>query len=369
MLCILLLCACVLRFGPPTPAFAKQPPPPVRFTHSVAVAFGGELGMHAAARFSEAMARAGAMQKAGLWLDTLPEVQMGKTGLEKTDPHTLRDTSPLAWALFSSTTTEQERIGTPASSGVRTTVAATLAPAPSAALREAVTAQLRQPVRLMLLRRAMEEEQAILDRFVSLAATMPQPSPQSFSPSPVQNTGALRKEFEPRFAALLNELQAVSLYREILRNHENGLWQNPATTATAIEQALELAPNSPLLLHAKGTILYQNGKTQPALDAFSRCIDIAPDFALALHDRGTTYVRIHLTDLAVADYNAAIALRPQDPSFLRSRGSAHLLRKDFEAMCNDFRAACGLGQCENLHWATSRGHCPGPSGSAAPAAP
>ncbi|GFM37085.1 hypothetical protein [Desulfovibrio psychrotolerans] len=335
----------------------------------MAVAFGGELGMHAAARFSEAMARAGAMQKAGLWLDTLPGVQMGRTGFEKTDPHTLRDSGPLAWALFSSTTTEQERIGTPASPGVRTTVAAAVSHASSAALREALTAQFRQPVRLMLLRRAMDEEQAILDRFVSLAATMPQSSLQPSAQPSGQMAGALRKEFEPRFAALLNELQAVNLYRDILRNHENGLWQNPETTATAIEQALELAPNSPLLLHAKGTILYQNGKTQPALDTFSRCIDLAPDFAQALHDRGTTYVRIHLTDLAVADYNAALALHPTNPSFLQSRGSAHLLRKDFEAMCSDFREACGLGHCENLHWATSRGHCPGPAGSAASGTP
>ncbi|MFV0347964.1 MAG: tetratricopeptide repeat protein [Halodesulfovibrio sp.] len=352
---VLVIFWCLWGLFPGAPCKAQSPPAP-SFNHSVAVAFGGELGLHVALRVSEAMARIGAMQKASLWLERDKSVQLAKLAYEKTDAEVLRDVQPLAWMIYRPVITEQEKIGKPPNLGVRST-ATIVHPA---RFPDLLKNALLQPKQMLLHRKLLDYEQRILRRFVQVSAAMP-------------GTGApadsLNKQFEPQFAVIANELHAITLLRDQLPDLQNGLWQHPDVVAAAMRQALELAPDNPMLWYARGTADYQLQRTQDALDAFDRCIDMLPGFAQALHERGTAYLRLHLTTLAVADYDAAIRLQPRNADFFRSRGSAYLVDEDFVPMCRDFYTACSLGACDNYHWATSRGHCQQDTTSTAPTAP
>jgi len=334
---------CLWGLFPGAPCKAQSPPAP-SFNHSVAVAFGGELGLSAALRVSEAMARIGVMQKASLWLERDKNVQLAKLAYGQTDAEVLRDAQPLAWMIYRPVITEQEKIGRAPDLGVRST-ATIVHPA---RFPDLLKNALLQPKQMLLHRKLLDYEQRILRRFVQLSAAM-------------QGGGApadaLNRQYEPQFAVVANELHAITLLRDQLPDLQNGVWQHPDAVSGAMRQALELAPDNPLLWYAKGTADYQLQRSQDALDALDRCIDMAPGFAQALHDRGTAYLRLHLTTLAIADYDAAIRLQPRNADFFRSRGSAYLVDEDFVPMCRDFYTACSLGACENYHWATSRGHC------------
>lgn len=340
-LVIITWCLCALAHGAPCFAVTTSAP---SFKHTVAIPFGGELSITVAARVSEAMARIGAMEHAAQWLETHQSVKLARLAYEKTDPEILRDAQPLAWALYHSVITGQEQIGKIPSLGVRSTVTAVPAKDINVQIKEA----LMQPKRLHLYRKALDLEQRLLRQFVHVSGAMPA------TPTPADT---LQKEFEPQLKQLANGLYAISLLRDILHGNKDGLWIDPAPLIPAMNQAIALAPENPLLWYVKGTANYQLQQMQNALNDLSRCIELYPNFAQALHDRGTTYLRIHLTDLAIADFDAAIQLQPRNADYFRSRGSAYLVREDFTAMCRDFYTACSLGECENYHWATSRGHC------------
>lgn len=352
--CCLLLAALIAYM--PGLAWAKETPAPASpfsFSHTVAVPFGGELTRTVAARVSEAMARTGAMQRAARWLEAQQDVALGREAYEGSLPGILRDAQPLAWMLFTPLTTAQEQMGRAPDLGVRTTVTARQ----TVPLAGSVQDALQQPVTLQLHRMALDAEQSLLRRFVSVSAAMPDKTTMP---------DALNRHYEPQFRSIADALHALSLLRAMLHDSHNGQWNTPETTMAAAQNALELAPEEPLLWYVRGSAALQLQRTQEALDALTHAIERVPDFALALHERGTAYVRVHLTDLAIADYDAAITLQPRNADMYRSRGSAYLVREEFASMCRDFYTACTLGQCENYHWATSRGHCAPTSSSAQP---
>lgn len=87
--------------------------------------------------------------------------------------------------------------------------------------------------------------------------------------------------------------------------------------------------------------------------------------ARARYVRGLAHWRLGQPALAEADLAASLApaaegAAPQGAELarrLRARGAVRMARRDVARMCEDFAAACALGDCEGLATARSLGHC------------
>jgi hypothetical protein len=73
-------------------------------------------------------------------------------------------------------------------------------------------------------------------------------------------------------------------------------------------------------------------------------------------------MRLRHLALAENDLSAVIAAglpvtNRETAGYLRTRGAVRLLRGKHKAMCEDFFAACSLGDCDGLTEARNHGHC------------
>ncbi|SIO00795.1 tetratricopeptide repeat protein [Halodesulfovibrio marinisediminis] len=159
------------------------------------------------------------------------------------------------------------------------------------------------------------------------------------------------------FDNIANRLRALKAYRKLVPKYEQGIWENPKQVLSKIDQLLASAPTEPILLHAKGSILFQLKDTIGAISHYNEAIDLEPDLVVALHDRGTAYVRANLADMALVDYDKAISLSPNNPHLYISHGSADLVLKDYASMCENYRKGCTLGLCNEFNWGIARGFC------------
>ncbi|OBQ50264.1 tetratricopeptide repeat protein [Halodesulfovibrio spirochaetisodalis] len=168
-------------------------------------------------------------------------------------------------------------------------------------------------------------------------------------------------DLDPKRQFLFNDiakrLTVLKAYRKLVPQYSQGLWNNPKQILASVNKLLEKAPEEPILLHAKGSALFQLKNTVEAIRYFNDAIDLEPDFVVALHDRGTAYVRASLPDMALVDYDKAISLAPENPHLYISHGSADLVRKDFRSMCEYYSKGCALGFCDEFNWGVARGLC------------
>lgn len=169
---------------------------------------------------------------------------------------------------------------------------------------------------------------------------------------------AIRKpgDTENTATAIVNGLKALRIYKELLPQW-NGIWQNPAEVRGPLQQALRLAPDSPLLHNAMGDASLQLGRSQEAVEEQTLAIKAMPTFARAYHSRGAARLALGLLSSAVADFSEAIRLSPLTAAYHSDRGIARHLLGETEAMCADLYEACALGECEKLHWATENAFC------------
>ncbi len=158
----------------------------------------------------------------------------------------------------------------------------------------------------------------------------------------------------------LNRLSALDLCRRYLEPPKSAL-PNSEDRVQQIEQAMNQAarldPSNPLVFCILGANQLQSGRTAQAVASYSQALKFNNAFLPALSGRGTAYLRLNLIDLALADFNQAITLNKDNPAYYMARASALLMREDFPAMCQDFRTACGKGECEGYNWAVNSGHC------------
>lgn len=159
------------------------------------------------------------------------------------------------------------------------------------------------------------------------------------------------------FDDIANRLRALKAYRKLVPEYAQGIWKNPKQMLKKVNLLLKSAPNEPILLHAKGSVLFQLKDTIEAIRYYNEAIDLEPNLVVALHDRGTAYVRANLADMALIDYDKAISLSPNNPHLYISHGSADLVLKNYESMCENYRKGCNLGLCNELNWGIARGMC------------
>lgn len=154
-----------------------------------------------------------------------------------------------------------------------------------------------------------------------------------------------------------------------------GGWVCAPEALPALERAVNGAPENAalwlLLAEARLQRDLPQGAVEAAGEALGRLGEGSPTAAnarleaRARYVRGLGHWRLGQPALAEADLDAALRAGPPESAALgeerarrlRARGAVRLLRRNVDGMCEDFAAACALGDCEGLAVARSRGHC------------
>lgn len=92
-----------------------------------------------------------------------------------------------------------------------------------------------------------------------------------------------------------------------------------AAAVAATERALAADPNNIQALMSKGTLLYEQGQFQPAVDAFGKVISQMPGSVLARTRRAEAYLRLDNAAAATADVDAALRVANNYPAALYIR--------------------------------------------------
>ncbi len=151
-------------------------------------------------------------------------------------------------------------------------------------------------------------------------------------------------------------LAALWIYDTALQNF-NENWQDPHTVEALMREALSHAPDLPALWACLGEAQLQLDHPQSAIESLDKALTQQPTRARALYIRALAYLRLQQPSLAEVDLNAALQIYPQTPSWLRARGVAHMMLENYAPMCQDFEAACALGDCEGLQNAREQSYC------------
>lgn len=180
----------------------------------------------------------------------------------------------------------------------------------------------------------------------------------------ITRAAALRQEhgahmdevFMNKTTVLADTLDALWMYMQILPKLRT-VWDTPALVQQQMERALTLAPQVPLLWCALGEAQLQLDLPQKALDSLDKALQFDPTLARALYTRGLAHLRLQQVALAESDLTTAINLRPNTAHWLRARGAVRMVREEYGPMCEDFSAACALGDCDGLITARKRDLC------------
>ncbi len=106
---------------------------------------------------------------------------------------------------------------------------------------------------------------------------------------------------------------------------------------------------------SRATAFVQLGKDGPALDDFTKGIELDPHSAQLYNGRAFVLVRLGRYDAALADIDTAARLDPKLALTFVLRGGLYLrLDGDTRRACNEWRHACGLGDC-TMHEAKCAG--------------
>lgn len=81
------------------------------------------------------------------------------------------------------------------------------------------------------------------------------------------------------------------------------------------------------------------GRTQAAIDDYSRVLALEPHSINARYNRATAYLAINDLPNAIADFNSVLKLEPRRPDALNNRGLALLRRGDLDQAIEDFSSA------------------------------
>jgi hypothetical protein len=150
-----------------------------------------------------------------------------------------------------------------------------------------------------------------------------------------------------------DRLKALKILRDILSENE----KDPFRLRGRLSEALRFAPDDALLLTLSACNLLLLDSPAGALERADAALVLAPDFARAHDARGAALLRQGLPSLAADAFGRAVALAPDNSVYRVHRASAYFVLKEIRRMCADFRAACALGDCGGLVWATDAAEC------------
>ncbi len=310
-------------------------------------AFRGALRRDVSLLIAKAKARYRAMIDAARYLAGRQDVQVVASRVVTTQA---LDPLGLAYAIYDIKMLPAELSGFSPELMVRASL--TLVPRYSATGQDpveySVSMALKNLEAVNLYSKSIKQENEILKEIIPLADQVMREPPKS---------KAQELDLSVRFAQLSDKLTAIEKFRSILPKLENGIWTEPEKVVESMQYALQYDSQNPLVLDALGESLLILGKAQEAVEYLTTAIRIRPDNARTYHTRGAAYLSLHLPALAIDDFSTALRLRPNTAAYLEARGAARLSQSEFKEMCEDFYAACALGECKNYQWALERGYC------------
>ncbi|MDR1776815.1 MAG: hypothetical protein LBR31_03160 [Desulfovibrio sp.] len=156
-------------------------------------------------------------------------------------------------------------------------------------------------------------------------------------------------------------LKGLWLVREAIAPTPEGMLVS-ATSLSALSEAVRLAPRSSAARLALAEAQLQQGLTEQCALSCDAVLALRPDLPRARYVRALALMALGRLALAEDDVNALMASEqhadgPEMASLLHARGTIRLLRGRHDGMCEDYTAACGLGDCDGLSEARVKGYC------------
>lgn len=124
-----------------------------------------------------------------------------------------------------------------------------------------------------------------------------------------------------------------------------------------IEAALIIAPGNAAVLMVQGDLYFLLEMPDLAEQSYAKAIAAAPADPLGWVNRGVARDEQGRHAEAIADFTRALELDPRQASALANRGVSRSQAGDMPGMCEDYAAACALGQCRRLEDARLMGYC------------
>lgn len=156
--------------------------------------------------------------------------------------------------------------------------------------------------------------------------------------SSISSEGELRK-WEEWTQELANKYQrsAIAYYFGGDASARLEKWEE---ALTSFNQALELHPNHPMVLNARGVTHAAKGEFDPAREDFKKASETAPPLAEIFASWGT-YILQRKTDaqIALERFDRALKISPDYVLALNGRGSARILRQDWDTALSDLKEA------------------------------
>ena len=101
-------------------------------------------------------------------------------------------------------------------------------------------------------------------------------------------------------------------------------------------------PNQPVPLNSLGTLYYEQGDYDRAMEFIEKSIALKSDYADGYHNRGLIFMKKGMLDQAVKDFTLAIKDKPKNFSSYNARGVAYFQMHDLTRATADFNEAIRL---------------------------
>ena len=159
-------------------------------------------------------------------------------------------------------------------------------------------------------------------------------------------------------------LQALFDVQAMLASADSDGWLVRARDLPQLEQAARLVPDSPSVWLLLAEAQLRHDLPLQSVASCDAALDLDSGLSRARYIRALGHLRLQQLALAEADLTVSLArrqgLEPQGEDRarrLRVRGAVRMQRHDTAGMCEDFGAACALGDCEGLMLVRAQGQC------------
>ena len=168
---------------------------------------------------------------------------------------------------------------------------------------------------------------------------------------------------ERHWEAASGRLQALLRAQDIMEADAEG-WLVPDGVLPRLERASARLPQSPTVWLLLAEAQLRRGLPLQSVTSCDAALALAPGLNRARYIRALGHWRLQQLALAEDDLTSSLdarhGLAPQGEDRarrLRARGAVRMQRRDLAGMCEDFGAACALGECEGLMLARAQGYC------------
>jgi len=160
--------------------------------------------------------------------------------------------------------------------------------------------------------------------------------------------------------SLFSHALQVTKDNDLIHNNLGVTLFDEGKTEEAIDHyddAIRITPNYDSAYYNRGNAYARLGKHQLAIDDFNKAISLNNDHVQAYINRGNAYARLSRHQMAIESYNEAIRLTPDNAYAYINRAFVYLNQGNKELGCRDALKACELGNCETLKAAKGKGYC------------